>query len=278
VGAQIDPALSILIPPDTVVAVAVHVDKLRMTPVYQKYLSAQSFPELDGMARLTGMDPRKDLWQLLFVSDAKHNVLLGRGNFGDDMELKLERDGAKRIGYKSYYLVGTEEAAVVFFSSSTAAVGNVESLKALLDARGKSNGPPPAMEERMKEIPAEAQAWSVYIGGSIQVPFQLPGNLGNVNNFLSAVRAASVYLDLREGIKGATRAQCDSEAGAKSVHDALKAFVGFGRLMAPPNQPDLLRVYDGIQITQETNRVDVKIEESPELVEKLLRLGLGRQR
>ena len=277
-GAQIDPALSILIPPDTVVAVAVHVDKLRMTPVYQKYLSAQSFPELDGMARLTGMDPRKDLWQLLFVSDAKHNVLLGRGNFGDDMELKLERDGAKRIGYKSYYLVGTEEAAVVFFSSSTAAVGNVESLKALLDARGKSNGPPPAMEERMKEIPAEAQAWSVYIGGSIQVPFQLPGNLGNVNNFLSAVRAASVYLDLREGIKGATRAQCDSEAGAKSVHDALKAFVGFGRLMAPPNQPDLLRVYDGIQITQETNRVDVKIEESPELVEKLLRLGLGRQR
>src|SRR5438874_12825054 len=65
-GAQIDPALSILIPPDTVLAVAVHADKLRMTPVYQKYLADRGFPELDRMAHLTGMDPRKDLWQLLF--------------------------------------------------------------------------------------------------------------------------------------------------------------------------------------------------------------------
>src|SRR5438105_3424609 len=178
-GAQIDPALSILIPPDTVIAIAVHADKLRMTSVYQKYLADRSFPQLDNMAHLTGMDPRKDLWQLLFLSDAKHNVVLGRGNFGDDMELKLEREGAKRIGYKSYYLIGTDEGAVVFFSSTTAAVGNVESLKALLDARGKSKGPPAAMAERMKEIPADAQVWAAYIGGSIRVPFPLPGNLAN---------------------------------------------------------------------------------------------------
>jgi len=249
-----------------------------MTPVYQKYLANQSFPELDRMAHLTGMDPRKDLWQLLFLSDAKHNVLLGRGNFGDDMELKLERDGAKRTGYKSYYMVGTDEAAVVFFNSTTAAVGNVESLKALLDARGKSNGPPPAMAERMKEIPPDAQAWAVYIGGPSRVPFDLPGNLANVNNIVTAVHAASLYLDLRDGIKGAVRAVSDSEASAKTVHDALKAFVGFGRLMAPPNQPDLVRVYDGLKITQEANRVDVKIEESPELVDKFLTLGLGRPR
>ena len=45
--------------------------------------------------------------------------------------------------------------------------------------------------------------------------------------------------------------------------------------MAPQNQPDLLRVYDGFQITQEANRVDVKIQESPELVEKFINLGLS---
>src|SRR5260370_23028551 len=110
-------------PSDSVLAVAVHLDKLRKTPVYEKYLANRSFPELDRMARFTGMDPRKDLWQLLFLSDGKHNVLLGRGNFADDMELKLQREGAQRIGYKSYYLVGADEAAVVFFNSTTAAVG-----------------------------------------------------------------------------------------------------------------------------------------------------------
>jgi hypothetical protein len=277
-GAQIDPALSILIPPDTVIAVALHADKLRMTPVYQKYLAAQSFPQLDGMAHLTGMDPRKDLWQLLFLSDAKHNVILGRGNFGDDMELKLEREGAKRTGYKSYYLVGSDEAAVVFFNSTTAAVGNGESLKALLDARGKSNGPPPAMAERMKEIPADAQMWAVYIGGPSRLPFDLPGNLGNVNNIVTAVRAASFYLDLHDGVKGAVHAVSDSEAGAKSVHDALKAFVGFGRLMTPQKEPDLMRVYDGLQITQDGASVNVKIEESPDLIEKFLNSGIGGPR
>jgi hypothetical protein len=278
IGAQIDPALSTLIPADTVIAAAVHLDKLRKTPVYDKYLAARSFPELDRLAGFTGIDPRKDLWQLLFLSDGKHSVLLGRGDFAGDMESKLEREGAKRFGYKSYYMIGSEEAAVVFFNSTTAAVGTVESLKALLDARGKTNGPPPAMAERMKEISADAQMWAVYIGGGIQLPFPLPGNLANANSFLAAVQTASVYFDLRDGVKGAVRAQCGSDAGAKSVHDALKAFIGFGRLMSPQDQPDLLRIYDGLQVTQDTTHVDVKIEEPSALVEKFLTLGLGRVR
>jgi len=277
-GAQVDPALSILIPPDTVIAAAVHLDKLRQTPVYEKYLANRSIPQIDRMARFTGIDPRKDLWQLLYVSDAKHNVLLGRGDFAGDMESKLEREGAQRFGYKSYYMIGSEEAAVVFFNSTTAAVGNLDSLRALLDSRGKSSGPPPAMAERMKDIPAEAQVWAVYIGGPIKVPFELPGNLANVNNLLTAVHRASLYFDLREGVRGMLRALSDSELNAKSVHDALKAAVGFGRLMSPQDQPDLLRVYDGLQVSQAGTRVDVKIEEPPDLVEKFLNLGLGRVR
>ena len=271
-GAQIDPALSTLIPPDTIAAVAVHLDKLRKTPVWEKYLAQRDYPELDRLAQFTGIDPRKDLWQILFVSDLKHNVLLARGNFADDMELKLEKQGAKRIGYKSYYLIGSEEAAVVFFSGTTAAVGNVESLKALLDARGKTNGPPPALAERMKDIPTDAQMWAVYIGGPTQLPFALPGNLANVNNLLTSVQSASISLDLRNGIQGLIRAQCISEAGATSVHDALKALIGFGRLMSPAGQPELLRVYDGFQVSKDMTRVDVHIEESPDLVEKFLTL------
>jgi hypothetical protein len=271
-GAQVDPALSTLIPPDTQLAITVRADRLRETPLYKKYLAGRDFPELDRLTQLTGADPRKDLWQLLYLSDLKHNIVLARGNFPDDMELKLEKQGARRMGHKSYYIVGSEEAAVVFFNSTTAAVGDVESLKALLDARSKANGPPPGIAERMKQIPADAQVWTVYTGGPIRLPFALSGNLANAKNLLTSVQAGSAWLTIGQGIQGLVRVQTASEAGAASIHDALKAAVGFGRLMSPADQPELLRVYDGFQVSREGSQVDVKIEEPPELVDKLIAL------
>ena len=139
---QVDPALSTLIPADTTLVVAANLDSLKKTALYHKYLENRAIPQLDQIGKFTGIDPRKDLWQLLLLSDGKHSAVLARGNFQAEMETQLQRDGATVTPYKMYHLVGSEEASVVFLNVSTAAVGSADSLKNLLNARGKTNGPP----------------------------------------------------------------------------------------------------------------------------------------
>ena len=106
VGPKIDPALATLIPDDTTLLVGTRLEALERTPVYQKYLADRKFSQVDEFAAQTGLDPKKDLWELLFVSDGKNNVLLGRGKFANEMEPRLEKQGAKRFGYKGYNLIG----------------------------------------------------------------------------------------------------------------------------------------------------------------------------
>ena len=269
-GVLVDPALSILIPADTVFLLAANIENLKKAPLYRKHLANRPVPQLDELGRMTGIDPRKSLWQIVYTSDGKHNVLLARGNFDAEMETRLQRDGAEVQPYKMYHLVGSEQASVVFLNTSTAAMGSVESLKLLLDSRGKSNGPPAAIAARMKDIPYEVQLWAVYIGGSGKLPVQLEGNMANLYRLLGSVNAASVYFDLRDGLKALARGTTANDAEGKQLNDAMKGMVGLGRLSAPENQPDLLRALDGVQVSQEGPTVNLKIEESAELVEKLL--------
>src|SRR5580658_4233483 len=96
VGPKIDPALATLIPGDTTLLIGTRLEALERTPVYQKYLADRKFPQIDEFARQTGIDPKKDLWELLFVSNGKNKILLGRGKFANEMEPRLEKNGAKR--------------------------------------------------------------------------------------------------------------------------------------------------------------------------------------
>ena len=87
---------------------------------------------------------------------------------------------------------------------------------------------------------------------------------------MRSVNSASVYFDLRDGVKATARGNTGKEADGKQLHDALRALVGLGRLSAPDNQPDLLAALDGVKISQAGTAVTLQIEESAELLEKLL--------
>jgi hypothetical protein len=267
-GVQIDPALSILVPPDTTLIVGVRLDALRQTPLFQKYAAGAAFPALDELVRLTGVDPRKDAWELLFVSDGANSALLGRGNFAADMESKLERDGAKVIPHRMYHIVDAGPSSVVFLNSTTAAVGGVSSLRALLETRGRTKGPPPAIAERMKDIPAEVQLWAISLAATRGLP--VPAGRGSL---ALPVESGLAYLDFRDGAKGVARAASSTEENAKELHDGLKGLIGFGRLSSPADQPDLLRAWDGFEVSREGKVVSVNIQESAELAEKLIRLA-----
>jgi hypothetical protein len=275
-GPKIDLALATLIPDDTTLLVGTRLEALARTPVYQKYLADRKFPQVEEFAKQTGLDPQKDLWELLFVSDGKNNVLLGRGKFANEMEPRLEKGGAKRFGYKGYNLIGDEKAAVVFISSTTAAMGATDSLRFLLDQRGTSKGPPAALAALMKDIPVDAQFWAVYTGGPVDLGFT--GNLGNINKLVSSIQTGSVYFDLRTGLNGVAVGECSTNQDAEDVQGALKALIGLGRLNTPAKQPEMQAAWDGLRTTLQDKRVKLYIDVPQNVVDQFLGLWMGRKR
>lgn len=272
-GVKVDPALSTLVPNDTVLMVGTRVEALLKTPVYQKYFADRQAPQIEEFARQTGLDPRKDLWELLFVSNGRKGVLLGRGKFGDEPEAKLDRKGVNSFVYKGFKMLGDEQTAILLISSSTAAFGETAALRSLADQAGKSAGPPAPLAALMKELPPDAQFWAAYTGGTIDLG--LGGNLANVTKILGSVQAGSIFFDLREGLKGEAAGTCSSDDGAEQVEGALRAFVGLGRLSVPKDQPELSQAYDGIRVTRESRRVKMYIDIPPAMVDKFLGLWLG---
>lgn len=274
---QIDPSLATLVPPDTVLMVGTRLDALLKTPVYQKNFAGKQFPQIEEFASRTGLDPRKDLWELLYVSNGRDGVLLGRGKFADEMEEPdSTKPGVGRFGYKGFKMLGDENNAVLFINSTTAAIGRVSALHDLIDQRANSHGAPPVLAPLIAQIPPNAQFWGAYAGGPIQLPFDADSNLGNVNKLLASIQRGFIYFDLRSGLNGVASAECADEAGAQQVYGALKALIGLGRLSLPKNQPELAQVYDSIRVTEEAQRVKLYIDVPQEMVDKFLSIWLGR--
>ena len=131
---RIDPALEALIPADTVFIVGGNIDAVRETPVYQKLLSRVPLTQLDEFTQKTGVDPRKDIAQVLSCSNGKDGVLMARGKFNvADIERRLEARGAARSSYKNRDVFGRERLSFVFPNASTAIVGPVSDLHSIID-------------------------------------------------------------------------------------------------------------------------------------------------
>ena len=275
-GPKIDPALASLIPPDTILLAGARLDKLQETPLYKQHLADRTVPLIDDFPKQIGLQvKRKDLWELLLISDGKQSIVLGRGKFADEAEPRIERPGATRFAYKGFNLVGDERQAVLLVSPTVIGVGPTPALRSLIDNKGKSNGPPAALAEQLKEMPAEAMFWAAYGGGIRTLPFNLPGDMANVNKILSSIQSGSMYLDLREGVNGLVTGNCASDQDAKSLYDALKALSGLGRLAIPKDKPEEGRLLDGLRVTQDAHKVNIHIEEPEELVDTFVNLWLG---
>jgi len=275
-GVFIDPQFGSLIPADTTLLVGLRVENLVKTRIYQKYLSGDKISIIDRIARGTGINTEKSLWSLLFVSTGKQSFVLGRGKFADElMAPDFSNKGVHRFGYQGFTLFGDEEQAMLMVNSSTIAIADTPTLRWLVDQRSSLTGLPASLSALTKQIPRETQFWGAYLGGPIDFP--LTGNLQNVNKVLGLVATGTFQFDFTDGLKGTVTGIAANPQDAQQVHDGLQGFLGLGRMMTPKTQPQLSRVFDGIQVLQEGQRVSVKITEPEDLAGTLIETILRQQ-
>lgn len=274
---KIDASIETLVPADTTLLVGTRLESLLKTPLYQQNFGNRPFPQIDEFAKRTGIDPRKDLWELLYAANGGDGILLARGKFADEMmEPNFARQGVTRSSYKGLNLYGNGREAVTLFSPTVAAAGSVEGLHALIDQRGKSAGPSAALAAELKEIPATAQFWVAYAGGAIRLPFDGATPLSNLNKLAASVQSATLYFDLREGLNGLARGECATDQDAEQVAGALRALIGIGRLSVPKDRPELAQAYDTLRVTSEARRVNLYMAVPQPMVDQFLEMWLRR--
>jgi hypothetical protein len=64
--------------------------------------------------------------------------------------------------------------------------------------------------------------------------------------------------------------ECKSDQDAKSLGDAARGMVALGRLNVPENQPEMLRLFDGIKVEQKQRSIQVNVNISAALIDRML--------
>jgi hypothetical protein len=257
----IDSTLDSLVPADTIRLYGGSIEALRQTPVYEKYLAKRELPMLDRFRTESGLDPREDLKEFLIANNGKDSVALVRGDFKrGEIEDRLRGDGAERSAHNGVTIWGNRQFGVAFLDGDTAAAGDLEAVRRVIDLRGGKGAIPQQLMDLTESVPRGCQIWGVMLGGPGDLALPERGNLQNLERAFEGVRSLAAGFDLRRGLKVSAKAQFANEADANQVQTALKGLVGIGRFSVPEDKRELLKVYDGIEVRREAALVDVQAD------------------
>ncbi len=281
-----DASLMMLVPADAQSIFGVRLKELKTSPIYQQLVAQRKLPQLDQFTAETGIDPRKDIWEIVVAANAHAPVVLVRGKFVEGgggaagMEPEIKREGVRRFNYKGYTLIGDEKVAVTFLNTSVAVAGKPDSVRRVIDGRDGSLGRPPQdLLDRIARIPSANEIYFVskaQIGGAL--PPGLPGPLSGLKSMPVDIQSATFAADLSAGVHVTGEVTSRDDASARKLHDAARGLIGLGRLSTPDGQPQLLQFYDGIQVKQTESTVALEANVPLELFQRFLEMARSQTR
>ena len=274
---RVDNVLAKLVPADAQSLFGARMDLLKTTPLYEKLVTGQKLDQLDTFVTETGFDPRRDVRDLLLASGGKFtsSVLLARGDF----HLSIPK-GLNPIRYRGYVLEVSpkDETGFCVMDRTLAIAGSVSGMKAALDQYvAPRKDATAALLEQAKAVPLQFQVWSVSIGGVDFLANNLPreGNAANFGKIFRSLDNTHFQADLSHGLAGKAEGVCRTEADAKNIGDAARGLIGFGRLSVPDNQPELLRLWDGLHVDQNQRTITITANVPQDLIDKLVQFFDG---
>ena len=268
----VDVTLQEMVPSDTIRLYGGSVEAMRRTPVYEKYLAKRSLPMLDRFVAESGIYPRADLRDFLVADNGVGTVAFVHGDFRrSEIENRLRSEKASRDQYKGVTIWVANEYGVAFLGPHMAVGGNVSLVRQAVDRRGSGASLPPGLATLGGRIPDGCQFWGIMVGPPKELRLPERSNLQNLERAAQSVQTLAIGFDLRRGLKVDAEGSFATGADAKQIHDALKGFVGLGRLSTPDDKPELLRVYDGVEIRLDDARLNIGVNVPFDLLDSLLK-------
>jgi hypothetical protein len=281
---NIDNVLIKMIPPGSTSLVGAHMDAIRQTDLYRRMVAARKLPELDRFVADTGFDPRRDVRELLYVTaPGGKNVMLARGTFRPNLsgmrDLKLVRHGEYNV-----FVNAEKKSGFCILDATLAAAGDLAGIEAALDEwrAGSHSGAQPLLA-RVHAASPGAQVWGVSTGVAGFLADYMPrANSGvNFSRIFRGLEDTWFEADFTAGLRASVHGRTQTDEDAVNLRDAAKGLIGLGRLSVPENQPELLRLWDGISVTQDGHHLLIEANIPENLMDKLAAMispGPGRGR
>ena len=270
---RIDNVLERMVPPAATGLVGAHMDQIKQTEMYRKLVAAQGgFQQLDEFARETGFDPRRDVREILFVTENNGAVLLARGNF--HLNPSATKD-AHKTRHGQYDIWGDSMNGFCILDPTLAAAGSVP---AILDVLNEWTSGTHTSARRLlgyvSTVQPQYHVWGVSTGSGNFLADHPPAQ-GSGLDFSTIFRTLQDYwfqADFSAGMRAEIHANTRTEKEAMNIRDAVRGLVGLGRLNTPDNQPELLKVWDGIAVDQQGRNIAIHADMPQELIDRLVQM------
>jgi hypothetical protein len=250
-GVELDSSFARYVPPGTKALIGVKVDALKNSEFYKRHETQLKLPQLSAMQERIGMDPARDLTDIVLAWDGKQTLTMAHGAF------KSEETQPKTFG----------KEALVFLPKGMALAGTSDEIKSSLDGPG---GVPEELKTRLHGVLPNAQVWAASYGvlplSNIPIRSDTQSILSNLVDYVNGT-TLGIAFDAGAHLK--LDIACISPEGAQRVNDALRGLIGFARLNTPDNQMDMLHLWDAIKVEKKERGVVVHADLSAGLADKL---------
>lgn len=264
----IDAQLAAMVPREATILAGFKMDRIRSSPLYEEYFRGRLPVGGDNARGL--MQFQEQIDEVLVAVVERDSLVLAKGKLDRAaIEAKLREAKAPEttVGGKP----GFEQngVAVVLLDGGYALAGPKARVEEAMTRLGKNVVLPARFFQTAQSMPATSQMWVISVGRLPVLDIPERSNLANLPRALENVELARMNADLSYGFKMAASATCTSAEDAKQIHTLLRGVIGMARLSTPTDKPELMKVYDRIQIAQKDRVVTLDASLPPEMIDEL---------
>ncbi len=268
---RVDNVLVRMVPPGSQSLAGAHMDQIKTTDFYRKLIEQRKLSQVDRFAKETGFDPRRDVRELLFASTSTGGVLLARGTF----PLHPQVSDTKPLRHGKYTIQTSGGSGFCILDTTLAAAGDLQSVEAALDewTSGTHAAAQPLLG-RARGVDPQSQFWGVSAGFAGFLADNMPGAGRGIDfsKIFQGLEDTWFQASFTTGFQALVHGATATEPDAVNLRDTMKGLIGFGRLSVPENQPEMLKLWDGIGVEQEGRTVSIHADIPENLVDRLVRM------
>ncbi len=162
----------------------------------------------------------------------------------------------------------TINKGIVFLSDGEIALGDLETLKSVLDIRGKGDKSilsSPTMAPLISSIGPDEMFWFAgnAAGALANAPASTPFSAS-----ISSIQSVVGTLNITDAVAGKITATAVNSDSAAKLADGVRGLIAFGQLSGDQN-PDLKTLLGGLAVSQNSSQITVAFNFPADVLEKL---------
>ena len=285
-----DAGLLQLVMPDAKVIAGLQVNQAKNSLFGQYVLSHMQVDNagFQKFAAQTGFDPRNDVSEIVMASNWKSDtagnpwLVVARGTFNlARIASAAQANGGVVTTYQGVSLLtytapanSNVQNGIAFFDASTAALGDLDSVKAAID-RQKGNAPSGATFAKAQEVSAKNDFWFVTLVPLSEFSGVVPNSQisgAMQGNLLAGINQASGGIRFGDTVLLSTEAVARSDKDAQALVDVVKFFAGLVQLnrQSNPEAGQVATLLDGLNCQAAGNVTTISLAIPEQQLEQML--------